>query len=1126
VIDFNVLQIGGNVFIKPYIKNLIFFILIQALLLSNITLVLAELTETRISCATISPSLTMEQQALQDIFYQQIREQLFFAEKPQQPHKISRLKNLSQMIIDAFKSPESFKMNRRSFLMISGVLTLGLMNLSLPSMVQATSHEENILLTLPTLGRNPGETYLEKIAQLLISKEIDQQKTTAMLWKVINTTPLIWAKKAAIKTLFTAGLLTEKDIEKIIQNIPETEVLCSLAETVYFENPARNLNDLWAWYEKEGDPQLKQHLLELLIKQRYPKAISILIDQHKKETDVEKIRDLTQHLGLAARNNPIALKYLINHINSLQKPEVAQKSIVQLVEDIAALGQTQTPEAGKILVSLAEKHRPKEYLEEGSSIYPQIIEALGNVAQYDKSSFNYLKQIFFSKDITYIRKISQAIGIAARKNPEAWKFLKTNFTTVCQNNGADCAYLILSLGEAARENPEAAQILYSLTDDAMNIPQKKWMVIYALQALALSETPEAISKLASFGSSLFDVLTIDMLTNSVIPALAKSNDPVVAELLYSQSVKYLQSSFQDAEIGLQIFKALGATGSPEAIDSCLSLIKSIVPAHRRLGLEGLVSSGSIKALNLCVDLSVHKNDMFDSEELASNIIALSGFSGFELVREKLITLLDPDKDFITETIAAMVKKTFNEKMELIEDNSNDKDHNTDKMMQCFFNRFSEMPFALYATIANSQKLTSHSFPPLYTIFERNLRAQYGSVDTLRYIKEKTGGIFVAEFIYTITIFGFLKQCLQQYADQGATLTDFLLEDKHIEIFMKYPSLFAKVASEILNWNKKELNNSFIERLLELATHGDKRFQILLSLFNQYNIIHDDRINIFQEALPNINPSWMGPQKNWINNNNEIEFGVYWSTIKKTEKGHFERFPEIFMNGERVSAYYKDFKGYKEAPAGSREDTRRIALGAIKVFYKSFPETGRKVVFYLYDNLDNIRESEHAIVVSRGHDKEKNVKMNCRATGRLLITSHCRSRGDMDEAIWQNPENAVISTIGTTRALATNPLLYWAAEYLGRTKEYGTYQDLYGYIQPHIPLTIQQYDIPMVNNDISAVYAVVLRKLYLNIELPTKKNINHGTHITPHSPNTQNSRSGHKHINILCAGVKSVITSLI
>jgi HEAT repeat protein len=549
----------------------------------------------------------------------------------------------------------------------------------------------------------------------------------------------------------------------------------------------------------------------------------------------------------------------------------------------------------------------------------------------------------------------------------------------------------------------------------------------------------------------------------------------LGSLATKEAIDYLikASRIQENDFILSwIASALAMIGDRQATDYLTDWDEReslILPAWQ----HGEVYSGEavISLIN-----SIRESD--ESNKSTYRLFAACGFKSIEILNNELKSTKLSDKqrermqsfikDIITNEIDSMFRNYIN-------DIYNSSPQVGQGMIDAYFERLKDKPRTLFTILALSQEMTSHSFPVAYGHLKEHIIAKYGNLDVPRYISEEQKNMFLPEFLFTLTIFNELERCLQETIYSPKELADIMLSKDKIEPFYAKPSLFSKIISNILLLKNQDLNNAFLDKIIDLG-RKDKRFKFFIKVLLESNVIQkEDRLSSFvlDTVLPEINPAWLGPQKSWLKNN-VLSVGVYWSTNAESEKAHYEQFSDIFNNGAKVSAFYSNFKGYTDRSRDPFYKAKLKQNSAEKILVKEFPETGRSIEIYLYSSLDSIKKSAHSITISRGHAGTEGINDYPGLPGTLRVASHCRSINDSDNYIQVNPDSPIITIVGTAQAVETNPVLYYLFEYLGTEKAWSHWTDIKNYIAPHIPESVQGYNFPV--DDIAFIYAVMLEKI--------------------------------------------------
>jgi len=391
---------------------------------------------------------------------------------------------------------------------------------------------------------------------------------------------------------------------------------------------------------------------------------------------------------------------------------------------------------------------------------------------------------------------------------------------------------------------------------------------------------------------------------------------------------------------------------------------------------------------------------------------------------------------------------------------------------------SDQPEMLYAIIALSNEVTSHSFHPFFDALSKAVAPVYrGKFDFLRYAEDHFKGSFLVDFMFTLTIFGRLEAVIKDVGYKPSFFADKLLSTANRSIFLDKPVLFAKIVNSIVQFKDSSLTNAFLRKLTELA-NTDAQLSLMLKLLVEFDMLASVppaiQALVADIQLPDTDPVWRGPQQHWVDADGSISVGLFWSTEKEGEARHYAEFPKIFGNGKSVNNFYRNYTGYVDRSDDPAYQLKILKHGAKGVLVKRFPKTGRSIEIYLYSSLQAIKQSRHAVTVSRGHSGERGNTDYPGISGGARLVSHCRSVNASDTLINANPDSSIIAIIGTGAAVETNPTLYYMLEYLGRKKTFGSWKKVKDYIAPHIPRSILKYTFPL--DDIGFIYGVILKKI--------------------------------------------------
>ncbi|KPK96995.1 MAG: hypothetical protein AMJ95_11410 [Omnitrophica WOR_2 bacterium SM23_72] len=280
------------------------------------------------------------------------------------------------------------------------------------------------------------------------------------------------------------------------------------------------------------------------------------------------------------------------------------------------------------------------------------------------------------------------------------------------------------------------------------------------------------------------------------------------------------------------------------------------------------------------------------KEIARVLYDRVGYKIAEMIQKQILDSFAEEKENLSDILRYFVKETIDSYLRdfnlVVDDNIT----KGEEQINLYFKRLRERPFLLYIILSLSHEVTSHSFPVAYNYLKENIETLYGRFNILQYISEYAQDVFLVDFLFTMTIFGKLEECFSHTGYSPETLASLVLSAQIIKSLLEKPALFVKVIMHILSFKQKKLKDVFIDRIIYLA-QGDIRFKVLISVIQKYNLLKEDsRFTPLIIDIPEIDPSWRGPQKKWIKDG-VIETAIYWSTDKEGEKYHYSRFPQIF-----------------------------------------------------------------------------------------------------------------------------------------------------------------------------------------------------------------------------------------
>ena len=747
----------------------------------------------------------------------------------------------------------------------------------------------------------------------------------------------------------------------------------------------------------------------------------------------------------------------------LKALEILAKQQILTVEEIVGLSQNsaepqirkKAPELFVLHGTVQAKAKLFEMILEASSSEEKtaVIHAIAQLADGDAEKI-LLDWIEKEKDLVLLSVLAEEVGhIHTPKVEEKLFVLRRHENPYVQ------AAAIKGLGyfgseKAFQEVAKSTQSSHRFTH-LFTLPA-------AVEALGYFENAEAekiLVKLSNSSDSTVKQAAVKGLSHLNSPLvqteflrLLMDSDQLVAELTADLSGQIKQGQEKlEAQILILLklpnakmyilLRALSSMRSKKAEETLVNISPNA--SLQETVIEGLGKIGTQKAVQRLIEMGL--KGVKDPNIVKTVGQSLNESYGLKMIDFVLSLMHEAPVGVnfaLTEILDKFIVDFFSPRLRAQNDLVNENVQEGEKAIQRYWETFKGSPATLYAVIASSQELTSHSFPIVYKHFLSHIKNQ----DVLTYIAANLGNGLLHKFLFTLTIFGKLEEVLANYKGSSKELASKILADDKLDIFLKNPALFGQVISAILNFKSNDLKKAFVDRLFELAKQDD-RIVVLLKLFNGSKKLDafPDKDKRMAELLkgkniPDLPAVYQGPQLDWIENG-VLRVGVYWDTTKDGERKHYKVFPQIFSNGEGIDKFYRNFFGYTDK---SKEDAYKDKLaqhGADKVLVKSFPGTGRSVEIYLYRNLEKLQKSTHPITVSRSHAGTPGNNNYPGINNGLRLLSHCRSVNDVDKSLAANPDNLSISITGTGYAQETNAVLYFTLEYLGQYKTWGSWSDV-------------------------------------------------------------------------------------
>jgi len=947
---------------------------------------------------------------------------------------------------------------------------------------------------LHSLTKKQATAYIKGIHYAVGQGKIDKTKADLFLRNLFNNEYLLWMREEAIKTLIKLDMVSYEELDRLIETTADESVRKAIAYGLGEKASTDAMDFLIKWYSKESETE--SYIMETLIGTESEKALNYLMNLV--DSNGIKIEQYALFgIGKLAYKFKIkgeerltrqALAYLNMKLDrELYKREIDYQSINFI---ISALGESGDYEAVSRIVKFSNSHTYSRYY--GPRGYRLVLMAhalstaafnsikLGDRSTHDLA-LNRLKELMPERKVDQIDINTEFVlgGIANMGTLDAVNYLMDmfKFEFPLRNKRSDetisklCELLPESVFKSKLLKDEktvslTVSFLIDFLKRELNKPQGK------RNSDRIIELLKALGKTTSNLQDLNDKTHVKKIENYLIrlPRNIKERKYLLYALGQIKSEKALkhleqwskEEKYYEDELQSYIYGIMDKLHPSNSIDYIVDLIES---------KEAKLASMKVDNKNIKVLLEE------DIDDKVSLLFSACGFRSIEIIRVSAKEKKKMPSHFIMHDF---VRRKIDSELWTLNYLFDSDSPNAEKKMELYFKRLKKRPEILYSILAFSREITSHSFPLAYEYLKENIKAKYNErFDLFRYIQEEWNNAFLGEFLFTATIFDALEECLRYTQHKPDELAEIILSKDKIEGLLEKPSLFAKVMLNILSLDNKDLKNTFLDKIIDLAKE-DMRFKIFIKLMLKEEFIprqdHGKFTSVVEGIiLPEYNSSWHAPQKKkLIDKDGAIVIDLFWSTDKGGEKAHYAEFPKIFTDGKNVNSFYKNFKGYIDRSDDPRYRDKLREKGAEKVLVKEFSQTGRKTEIYLYSSLAKARQSKAPMIISRSHSNENGNSDYPGLPGTLRFASHCRSINDSDSLIKVNPDSPIITITGTGRAIETNPTLYYMLEYLGIEATWGTWTDIKAYIANYIPKSIRKYNFP--TDDISFIYSAVLEKM--------------------------------------------------
>ncbi|MCD4780548.1 MAG: hypothetical protein K8S27_08390 [Candidatus Omnitrophica bacterium] len=955
---------------------------------------------------------------------------------------------------DVLESPE-----RRDFLKISGLAVASTAaTLFMPSFLQDVQAQDKQALDpsldirfdyeyFKRLSGREGVDYFEKINKALSENKLPRQKVGRLLWQIYNASPMVWNRAQSIRILIRQGYIKMEEMNSLLDQTYDQDVL-SVIMIALAQKPTPQVADLFASrIKKEYAPEwLKEPFYQML--QNAPrKALTRSLLAQVKDDDLRA-------LGLLAAKLPGMNKRLVRMDDF--SPEYLE-----------ALSLAATPQSEARLIDIL---KTKDFVD-----FTDLMIAIGKLRT--QTSNKVLRQQLNRSDLSPREQSAIMKGLLHHGSSENLQMVNDRWQAL-PSSSPDVS-ILLEYIKAGKVNPLAAGKLIEL---AQTNKYSRYMQYAMINALSQLDTAESRQVLLEWSQ---DDQIVQAIGKELFKALAKTGTRG-AENFFKSLVQQGKVQPQDETL----IRNMGQLRTPGAFDYLKTLFLSTEDRGTKLQVyEAMTNTNSIVAVDWLLDrLAI--DDIFTLNQFYQ--LDLVNFLNYE-VGSYAFDLLTPYLKTTQGKTLALYKKITDTQLERFigsdlraVNNAEDLDnYQKEQVFALMARRLRKRPNALYLILALSQETTSHSFPAFFKVFNTVLDDEYGQLDYIKFARERMNSALLSEFLFTILIFNKFDTTLSTIAEIYGK-ENFIAEIfKAVDMgqHMDSPVLTAKLIEGILTF-MRDTNAVTMDNILKMLIQANKNFAYLIKLMSDSGKVKitDQDLKAEMDAirLPRLNPVWEGPQESWVDQEGVIQANLHWSTADAGEARHFEDFQKIFTNGKSVSAYYGSFSGYKNMSNKAEYRDKVKKRKAKGVLVKTFAQTGRKMEIYLYSDYEALSKQQAPITITRGHSGEEgNDNYSGQANG-VRFVSHCRSINDADQLVLVDPLSALITIMGTGRAVETNPALYYFFEYLGTKDKYGDWGEVKDFVgDDHMPKSIQKYNFP--TDDSSLPFAAALQLIKQAVE---------------------------------------------
>ncbi|MBU1006273.1 MAG: hypothetical protein KKH08_01605 [Candidatus Omnitrophica bacterium] len=137
---------------------------------------------------------------------------------------------------------------------------------------------------LYSLAKKEGSAYIQGVYYAVKLDKVDRAQAEKFLRRIFNDEPLLWMREEAVKALIELDMITESELEVLIEDIPDESVLVAIASAFEKKDSSKAVKFLIKWFEKERIESVRAAIITVLgeIGKKEASAEEYLIELGKK----------------------------------------------------------------------------------------------------------------------------------------------------------------------------------------------------------------------------------------------------------------------------------------------------------------------------------------------------------------------------------------------------------------------------------------------------------------------------------------------------------------------------------------------------------------------------------------------------------------------------------------------------------------------------------------------------------------------------------------------------------------------------------------------------------------------------------------------------------------------------